>query len=215
MGTLTLTDVANGTTTNPVTNLNDNWSAIETVLNGSVDATNLGSEVVGGAKLTDDVVGAYRTVHHVSAFNAAMGADIPYFFSSSGELHAESIDAAAAADIFWLDDADYAMSGRTAKFRFRGQIVTNGTAPGVTFTSGLYPVLPAFATPNLLDMDLGTVVAGSTIFFNPIQNQAMSSLTADFSLPSDSYYCFAVVASGAIAANAAFGLSLQLQQRWT
>jgi hypothetical protein len=215
MGTIALTDTVPGSTSDANANLNNNWSLIEGVVNGNIDAANLANECVGGPELTDDVVGAYRRVFQASAFSDALTSSLVYYFSARGDLLPEDTDNPSAPALVWLDDADYTMTGRTTKIRIRGEIMTNATAPGVTFTTGLYPVTPNGGGTNLLSVTLGTVVTGSTFVFNPGGTSAMSLVTTDINVPADNYYCFGLVPSGTMAANAAIGVSLQLQQRWT
>ena len=61
----------------------------------------------------------------------------------------------------YIDDADYAISGMTAKMRIRGIVSTNATQPTITFTFGLYPITFQGAA-DTLTATLGTVVSGST-----------------------------------------------------
>jgi hypothetical protein len=45
---LSLTCTTDGTVSNANANLNNNWSALETLLNGNLDATNLAADAVAG-----------------------------------------------------------------------------------------------------------------------------------------------------------------------
>jgi hypothetical protein len=48
---LSLTRTTDGTVSNVNANLNNNWSALETLLNGNLDASNLAADAVGTSEI--------------------------------------------------------------------------------------------------------------------------------------------------------------------
>src|SRR5215211_1811228 len=53
---LSLTRTTDGTVSNANANLNNNWTAIETLLNGNLDATNLAADAVGQSEIAANAV---------------------------------------------------------------------------------------------------------------------------------------------------------------
>lgn len=114
--------------------------------------------------------------------------------------------------LFYLDDADYTVAGKTQKLRLRVQIFVNGTKPTLKFTFGLYPISGCGGGANELTMTLGAVVAGSAVEINePAANALAWGVGADFAVPADGAYALGVLTSGAMTANSAALLSAQLQ----
>lgn len=117
--------------------------------------------------------------------------------------------------IFYFDDADYTVAGKTQKLRLRAQIATNATKPAIKFTVGLYPVTSAGGT-NQLSLTLGTVVSGSTVEFNePAASTVTSGVTSDFTIPSDGAYMLGYVTSATLTTNNYSLINAQLQTRST
>jgi len=124
--------------------------------------------------------------------------------------------AGTASLAFYLDPADWAAGSRTTKLRIRTVLITNATAPGITFTTGLYPVGTwggaSGANPTIAT--LSTVISGST---SAIASPALSTRTVvtsgDFNAPAADHYAFAVVYSGTANANANVTIVVHLQMR--
>lgn len=116
-----------------------------------------------------------------------------------------------AGDVMYLDPADYAVSGKTVKYRVRLSLLT-GNNPGVTYTVGLYPVtgsnvggVPIF-TP-------GAVTAGSTAAVAASAGGTFYVVTgADFTPPAAGYYQIGWVSSGTTSGNAKGTLVLQVRE---
>lgn len=113
----------------------------------------------------------------------------------------------------YLDDADYAVAGLTAKLRVRAQVSTNGTVPALTFTVGLYPLTFTGGSGNLA-ATLGTVVAGSTVAIaSPSASATTSGVSTAVNIPADGLYCLAVATSATLTTNTAVLVTAQLQTR--
>lgn len=115
---------------------------------------------------------------------------------------------------FRLAAADFAIPGRTTKLRLRAQAFANGTASGITFTVGLYPVSSVGGGSNLVAFTLGSVIAGSTVpFASPGVNSENEGNSGDFNFPSDDNYLLGVVLSGSLPVSSSVVLAAQLQVR--
>lgn len=118
---------------------------------------------------------------------------------------------------FYLNPADYAVSGRSTVLRITHAMTVNSVAPAITMTAGLYPIATYTGTSNEVTVaTLGSVVSGSTAAIaTPAAGPASVTpvLSSDFAFPSAGYYLFGVVASGAQAANSHVGIHLSLQVR--
>jgi hypothetical protein len=119
------------------------------------------------------------------------------------------------APFLYLDNADYAISGRNTRLRLRGTVSSNATPPAITFTFGLYPVTASGAADTVI-MTLGTVVASSTAAVaSPAASETTAAVSSEFAVPSDGLYAFGVVTSAQLANNNSSYLTAELQQRWT
>lgn len=114
--------------------------------------------------------------------------------------------------VFYLDPADYAIAGRTAKLRLRAWLATNATAPGITFTIGLYPIVLSAATQTF-----GAVVPGSTVaFVSPgASNSGAVASSGDFAFPAAGFYALGVVLSGVAASGSVERVRADLQMHHT
>lgn len=119
----------------------------------------------------------------------------------------------ANVSLFYFDDADYLITGKTLKMRLRAQIAANATKPTIKFTFGVYPVTVAGGA-DAITLTLGTVVSGSTIEFNePAASTITQKEASDFTIPADGAYALGVVTSAGVTNNHSSILSAQLQVR--
>lgn len=174
------------------------FTDLTTFLNGSIDTTNLATSAKPATLL-----GQYRTV--TEAFSGYSPSDTSgtYVFcwaTAALQKSPAGVTAATAAATY-LDPSDYSVSGLTAKLRVRGVVFTNGTAPGITFTFGLYPITTGGGA-NALVLTTGTVVASSTAaVVTPSLNSVSTAVSSDISVPSAGAYALAVAFSGTTAAS--------------
>lgn len=135
----------------------------------------------------------------------------------SGDDSTASAAPFPASQAFYLDPADYAVTGRSSMLRVRGFVVVNATAPATNWTFGLYGVATwggaAGAVPTIAT--LSAVTAGSTAAINaPGATAPTTAASADFAFPAAAgYYVLAVVNSGAAAANSRLAAKAVLQLR--
>ena len=212
----------------------ENDNTIRTVVNGSLDTTNLsasagilGTQLSAAAAIADTQLASpnnsvYRTLTFGASTAEASLAAGTYILgtrvagaplASGGDLTTPA-DGAISSSFIYFDDADYTVAGRTQKLRLRAQVNANATAwSSVTATFGLYPVTFAGAA-NVLTATLGTVVSGSTVAIaNPSASSVNQGNSGDFTIPSDGQYCLGVVTNATLTANAAALLTAQLQTR--
>ncbi len=179
--------------------------------NESLNATNK----VEDSGLASPNNSAYRTLlGSATGFKEAIAAGtyIPQN-SFTPQVSGANIAATSPPPSFYFAKADYEVAGKTQKLRLRAQVAANATKPLIKFTVGLYPITVAGAA-NQVAWTLGTVVSGSTVEFNePAASTATSKETADFTIPSDGFFCLGIVTSAGLTANAAVTVHGQLQTR--
>jgi hypothetical protein len=160
---------------------------------------------------------AYRTIHETAGSLVAAGTTAGDFLLASGSaLLRETTDTTGAIPVFYLDDARYAISGRSLKLCVDAQAIVNGTGPATTLTVGLFPVSSVAGAAGNLQATLGTVTSGSTVAFaSPLANTPNQGSSTDFAFPADGYYTLGVTLAGTTAANSRVGINAQLQVRWT
>ncbi|HVY79314.1 MAG TPA: hypothetical protein VG898_12495, partial [Solirubrobacterales bacterium] len=118
-------------------------------------------------------------------------------------------------DFIYLDDADYAVSGKTTKLRLRVQVAVNPTKAALKFTFGLYPITPE-GSAKTLDFVAGELVTGSSAVVNePAALGISQTASGDFNVPADGLYAICVTTSAALTENSAVVCAAQLQVRHT
>lgn len=199
----------------------DNDKAIRDVVNGDLDNTNLsGSAGITDANLASPNNSVYRTVMEarnylgglaIAAGTYLLGTDAP---TKSGDS-ISSLFTSLPVPLFISDSTDYAVAGKTTKLRVRGIIATNGTAPGINFTFGLYPIISSAGASDEHSLTVGTVVSGSTVALNTPNAFAIPNGTStDFTMPANTTaYVLAVVTSGLLTTGAVVSTQAQLQVR--
>lgn len=229
------------TGTNEWADVEDNDVAIRTFLNttgvhvyqaGTIETAAHEAKAVTGTVLADDVVGAYRTLltgeRILPTDTAATGG--PFFLGPTGVTPSVTQQSGAASNwtyttttavagqpggvpLVYLDDADYAIAGRTTKLRVRGIVLANATAPAINFTFALHPITVAGAA-DTVTYYLGTATAGSTaVATTPSASTVTAATGTDFTIPADGAYALGVTISGTLANNSAVSVHAQLQLR--
>ena len=181
------------------------FADIETFLNGNIDTTNLATS----AKPVT-LLGQYRTVSEAQSFVTAGATSAAYMFRWGSGVQPSASSAATAAAMYF-DPSDFAVSGLTTKMRVRGVVTTNGTAPAITFTFGLYPVAASGGASSIIHT-LGTVVSGSTAAVaTPAINSVTAAVSSDFNVPSAGGYALGIALSGTTAASSACFVMARLE----
>lgn len=160
----------------------------------------------------------YRNIQFASGVFPASGGATTVLLSTSPPQAVQAVAAAAGAKFsaFYLDPADFAVSGKTTVLRLRQTIITNATAPAVTFTAGLYPIATwggaAGVEPTIAT--IGAVVSGSTAAIaSPAASAAATPVVStEFTFPAAGWYALGVAQSGSPAgANTLGQIQLQLK----
>lgn len=173
---------------------------VQTFFNGAnIDTSNLATS----AKPVT-LLGEYRTVASAvgHAFNESSGVK---FFGGVATTDAFGLTSSGvvmdAAQLVYLDPADYAVSGLTAKLRVRAMVVVNNVAPAQNFVVGLYPYTAAGGAGQIT-ITAGTVVSGSTATINtPAANATVAAVSTDFNVPSAGGFALGVSLNTTTAAN--------------
>lgn len=186
-------------------------SSLETLRDGLNAVLNSDNTVMG--------MNTYRNIQTVSQDVCQALAAGTYLLGSMANAGENPRASAAEAlnwtglPIFYFDDADYLITGKTLKMRMRAQIGCNATKAALKFTFGLYPITVA-GGPNLLKPTLGTVIAGSPLEINePAASTVTQAVGSDFTIPADGAYLLGVVTSATLTTNSWVNLSAQLQVR--
>jgi hypothetical protein len=168
--------------------------------------------------MQEDFEGAYAFKKHLLAQSTrldAPGAGTFLLGAGSTGAGVEHTSATAGLAAFYLNPADYeesAVNKRTVKLNIQGTLITNATAPGITFTIGLYPVSAPAGAEAVVSVTLGSVVAGSTVAFaTPAKETASEANSGLFACPSAGFYAIGVVASGSATAKASAAIRANLQ----
>lgn len=163
----------------------------------------------------------YKDVHRAKGtVESAAPQASTYLLSSSGSRSIAAVGTTAWTrdHLFYLDPADYNVTGRSTVLRGRAYIVNNATAPTTNFTLGLYPVttVGGLTTVETSISAIGSVVTGSTAaFVAPAASSATPAVVSgDFAFPTAGLYAIGVVNSGASAAASrpTFFYDLQVRQ---
>lgn len=118
---------------------------------------------------------------------------------------------------FYLDPANYALSGRTAKLRVYVVHDTNSQAMGMTITYGLYPITVTrggAGAVNIPNLGAGVAVTGSTVPFASIAaNTTATANSGDFTCPTAGIYVLVGNCSAAVTTNGRWDFHIELQRR--
>jgi hypothetical protein len=172
----------------------------------------------GAASSSPDLSPVYRTLYQqIGRLAAGSGAGLYIPAATTSPANSPYTMAANPETFEWiyLDDADLAVAGKTAKLRIRAQVATNDTAPAVTFAFGLYPVTSTTCAASQIELTAGSIVGTAATIATPAALSIVSAVSADFDVPADGPYLIGVLTSGgATAANSSEALVAQLQARY-
>lgn len=178
----------------------------------------LGSDIVAGTVEDTDLASPNNAIYRLllstaAAFGAGTGAAT--YIQTLGNL-TNGVNGTAVTAAPYLDPADYAVNGKTTRYRLRAQVLTNATAPAVNFTFGLYPVSTVKGAAGGITFNVGTVISGSTVAINtPAKESLNQGNSGDFTAPAANFYVIGCVVSGTTAASSWVNISCQLQYRAT
>jgi hypothetical protein len=156
-------------------------------------------------------LGAYKTLYSFSAQLNALGANSRLIWPST---LAVATNASAGLANFYLDPADFAVSGYTTKLRIRLLIGTDDTAPACDFTLNLKPVNTVAGGAGDAHDTLGAATASTSTISSPSANTpANHAESADFNAPTAGAFVFEIV-NTSMAANSAVAARVEIAVRW-
>lgn len=123
---------------------------------------------------------------------------------------------AAGRTVFYIDPADWALSGKTVKLRLSGLILVNATNPASDFTFGLYPVSAVAGAAATVSVTLGAVAAQVAFTSGggdqPTANQMLRK-TTEFTCPAAGWYTLGLIIGSNMAASSSVVARAQLRVR--
>lgn len=193
-----LRDFVNGT----------DWLSVEKIPNGEIT----------DAKLAAPNNAAYRRIDQATSVVAAGTTAAHYALRPGSTPVASAADMGTTpAQVLHLDAAHYTVAGKTTKLRVKTVVMQNNTDAAVTFTFGLYPVVPVNGAN--IALTLGTVFAGSTVAVPTgavVAPSSIKTVGTDFTLDPVSggnYYVLGVQLSGTTAVSSKVSLTAELEMR--
>ena len=173
--------------------LNSNLNAITAQTNGNLDFSNLASTVQ-----SDYNVISWSGVQITTLASGNYG-----FGPDTAGTGATAVPFNVAASVLVLDPADFALGGRTAKYRVKVSLYTNAVAPGITITAGLATATIAFGASGAQPTVTALAPIGGTAatFVTPGASAKTDATSGDFTAPAAG----AVVPYVGISANMAAG----------
>lgn len=185
-----------------VNQLNSNLSTITSLVNGNIDGAN--------APL---LVSQYRTIVSTGSFFTGGTANGMYFATCDATFAGDGV-ASNGPFVFYIDPADYAVTGLTTRYRLRVSTTTNGTAPVASFTYGLNPVTATSGTSTLAVV-ASTATASSTVTRTlPASGSRFTDTSSDFTAAAGGYV-FSVSSSATTNGFSGVGMHFALQVRNT
>ena len=134
---------------------------------------------------------AYKPLRQVGGPLAAAATNGTVVVHAKTEANSVIFPVASGAYAFYVDPADYAVSGRTTFFRMRHTGITNAVAPISTFTAAIQPIATwgGVSGSGASIATLGGQVAGSTsaIVAPAAAGPVAPVVTADFTLTAGWY----------------------------
>jgi hypothetical protein len=160
---------------------------------GNADNTSDANKPVSTAAQAalDAINGVYRPILRASGRALTGGSGTNYMLSSGNNDSSAPASGGSGPQsiaLLNLEAADYAISGKTAKFRIKA-ILLAAAAPGVTVTVGLHPVTAGATTT-------AGAASAATSAITPATNGSQTGSTSDFSLPADGLYSLGYTLSG-------------------
>lgn len=181
----------------------------------SVTGDRLVNSTVLDTKIASPNSAVYRTIHS-GAFWIGTGGAGPFAAGSQGTALLSGLDQSTGSVVIipWTA-ANYAVAGKTTKMRLMTSVGVNTVAPAANVSFGLSPVTAVGGgSSNQSATFSGTFVTGSGITINtPTVSTRYTSPSADFDIPADGYYTFAITNSVTTAAGTRMVFTFELQIR--
>ena len=167
---------------------------------GAVDSTKIAAGGINDDRLASPTNATYKTLFGPLT---AVGPTTTgtFLLGPQGTLVPTGVDTTSAAVVLYLVEAEYHVPGLTTRLQLRATVLTNATAPGVSYTAALYPVTGVAGGAGNINYSVGGAVGSSVGFTTPGASSRNQNSSPDFVWPGDGYYALGVSVSGAPAAN--------------
>jgi len=158
-----------------------------------------------------------------NVISSAAGAGTIYFMQAGGNAIADGTasggaNAVSAADVVIdLDPTEFNANARTTKLNLRVTAIPNAVAPGVTFTTSLWPISTYAGASGSVPLiaSVGTLTAGSSVAIaSPAATTRVTQVSGDFNCPAAGAYVLGTTFTGAVAAGSrvTFVATLSMRQ---
>lgn len=157
----------------------------------------------------------YRTIteKQVTIIDADTAAT--YLFAHAGKQ--ASLGGSSMIATFYLNPADYDVTGLTTVYRVRSWLLTNATSMGtITITVGLHPISAVGGGADAITGTIGSAETGSTVAFtNPSTSTRQQGSSGDFTAPAAGYYALCLVTTATPTADSRAAIGVRLEVRNT
>jgi hypothetical protein len=161
-----------------------------------------------------DVNGAFTTYRYLGRVVASSTTTLtgPATFLPSEASGLELVPVNVYNHARYFDPADYAVTGRSVKYRLWAGVVTNATAPAVTLTYSLNPVATwgTASTPTVAT--IGSALA-SVVITSPAASSRVIGTPVEFDAPAAGWYVFTIAISATTATNPMMAHFMELKVR--
>lgn len=189
-------------------------AAIPTV-NGAVDGSvpNVDSSLAGGVKWAQDSGARWERIIAASGYLPGGNAAASWISPASGLVLATST--CQSGLFFYIDPAEYALTGKTAEWRLVSSLISNATDPVTsgTLTTGMTRVTSMAGGANVLNLTGSVGVVAETWTAADCTANALLARTETFTLGTAGIHCFYMANSATTAANSVIHASYALEVR--
>lgn len=184
----------------PTDGIADNAITSAKILNGTITGSDIASGTITSSNIVDATVtdsdlaspsnGIWKTLLERGGI-VTTGASNPVFLGLRSASGADEDDVPFyAGRVFHLDPADYAIAGKTTKFRLKATLITN-TAPATSLSFRLVSI----ASSSAFACTVASTIVTSTAISSPGANTLNNTTSAEFNAPVADYYALALNAA--------------------
>lgn len=191
----------------------DALAAIQTVVNGNLDAANISTTFSNGN--AEPAFSTFKVLHRPNG--SLVAGNVNGVYGLGDNLQAVGLTLTPATSVIYIDPSFFTAGARTTRYRLRLMLATNNVAPTGNYTAGLYQVTSVGAASGVpVVSGVSAVVAGSTATVTaPIANSLNIADSGDFAAPVAGGYIVGLATTATVAAGSGVALRAELLMRQT